>query len=1397
MLLFFCGTTRNPIQTLETLMILRLFGLLVGLALCTATGFAEEWLAGFSRIDISPTEPVRMAGYGSRDHPSEGTDTPLHARCMALKETQSSRVSLLISVDTIGLPGTVSDELAASIKNEHGIERERIVLCSTHTHTGPDLVSELSNIFATALSEEEVAAGLRYKDQLKAGILQAVDEALAELTPARLAYAVGNATFAVNRRVLTDGKWTAFGVQPDGVVDHTVPVLRVTDMDGQVRGVVFNYACHCTTLNGSHYQINSDWAGYSATNLEAKHEGIVALCTIGCGADSNPEPRGTVDSAKIHGRTLAAEVDRLLRGEMKAVDAGLQARFNYAALSFELPTQEELEQRVANPQSRPQTKRHAQQLLEILERDHRLPATHPVPIQSWQFGNQLTMIFLAGEVVADYSLRMKKELNDPNLWVSAYANDVLGYIASEKMIAEGGYEYDRSGIYYGLAGPWASGTEDFLIDQVTKLLKSQGRSRPTAPDNALNTFDLLDGFQIELVASEPLIQDPVNIAFDKEGRLWVVEMGDYPEGKDGGKVKTLVDTNGDGVFDRVSEFMTALPFPTGVMPWKDGVLISSAPDILFARDTDGDGTADDIRRLYSGFRLANPQHRINGFSYGLDHSLHLASGDNLGELESEVTGDVVDGSGHDVQIWPDNGQIAVTSGRTQFVRSRNDWGEWFGNDNSKPMYHFPIDDRYLKRNPHVSFSGNVEQLFDPPVAPRVFAATAVTERFNDLFAAGRFTSACSAIVARTPTFNVGDSDTALICEPVHNLVHRAILEPMGPTYRAARGPSETKREFLASNDPWFRPVRALIGPDDALYVVDMYRETIEHPEWIPDAWQARLDLRAGSDRGRIYRITSTKPRAKPMRRFDQLSTNYLLQLLKSDNGALRDLAQQWIIERDDETATPQLIKLATDSSNPRAQVHALSILDVQTKLETTVLAKALQATHPGVLMVAIRLSESRLNSEPSLLQGLINSSRHQDSRVRIATALALGQTKRSAAGLVLAKMATEKLDRWLTRAISSSAEHHAPLILDAILKQPHAEVSTELLTDLLITAQANGVDVALAYEQTFRDSNADFVSQLKLATSFTAALQSDGVEGVGKIFEPLYARALKLATDEQAVEQHRCEALSLVGIGIKSKADETQFLLDLISPQIPQSVQQHAIDRLSRFADAETCTALIEQWGSMSKSVRDRCVAKMLERRKWTEQLLTALESQAIPVRDLSPAAKRQLAHTGSRSMRVRAERVTRTSGAVEKQSLIRKYLAELSPERDEVIGASLFKQHCAVCHVANEQGQAVGASLDNLTDRSDRALVTAVLDPNRAVDPKYQSYVIITSDDRVLVGAIEEEAGQSITLAHADGKRTTIRRQDIAQLKNTGTSLMPEGLEDVLKPAALSHLLKFLQSKK
>ena len=881
-------------------------------------------------------------------------------------------------------------------------------------------------------------------------------------------------------------------------------------------------------------------------------------------------------------------------------------------------------------------------------------------------------------------------------------------------------------------------------------------------------------------------------------------MGDYPEGENEGRIKWLADNDGDGRYETATEFLSGLSFPTGVFPWRDGVLISVAPDILFAKDTDNDGKADHVERLYTGFDLANPQHRINGFTYGLDHSLHLASGDNLDEIKSVRTSQTVKASGHDIQIWPDDGRIVATSGRTQFVRARNDWGEWFGNDNSRPMYHFPIDDRYLVRNEAVTYSQNTHPLFDPPVAPRVFPVTPATQRFNDLFAANRFTSACSAIVARTPQFHVDSSDVAFVCEPVHNLVHRSVLVPAGASYVATRIDAEVRTEFLTSSDPWFRPVRASIGPDGTLWIVDMYRQTIEHPKWIPLSWQEQLDLRAGSDRGRIYRVVTTDPAPISSVDLTQHSTPTLIKKLQSPVGTLRDLAQQLIIERNDSSATELLVDVALAGDNPLARVHAISILGVQSKLSDEVLTSVLSDTHPGVLLVAIRLAESRINKSPHLLESLQQTSRHTDIRVTMRTALALGESNDPLAGKILGQIACRAdLDEWTTRAISSSAATHAESILQAMFehfrvnRESWSDVSKTLLAELLATAHASGLNIAESFGDQVTLSSIDFGQQLELASTFCRAIRSKDAKSTStKRFKPLYEQALDVVTDSSRPEKLRCQCIDLMGMGIGESKSERELLVDLIDPSAPASVQQRAIEVLIRIAPEESCLAIMTRWSSMTQSLRGYLVSRMLQRSGTAKILLDSLAEGSLSINELTPSARQQLTRTGPRSMRVRAERLVRATGSSEKATLVRAYLSELKEHGDANVGAALFKQHCAVCHVSGKDGQAVGASLDNLTDRGDEALLTAILDPNRAVDPKYQAYAIETDDGRILVGAIEQEVGSSITLAHADGKRTVIGRNEVANIKNIGVSLMPEGMETVLPSESMKDLIAYLQRK-
>jgi hypothetical protein len=427
---------------------------------------ADDLLAGVGRVDITPSGPIWMVGYASRKKASEGVDQALNAKALVLQQGQTAPF-ILITADLIGFPRAVAEEVAGRIEKEYQVPRANVLLAASHTHTGPLLAGNLIGMADLAGKERGVVEA--YTRSLPDKILTAVAAALKSRAPARLAFGRGRATFAVNRRVFRPGG-VNFGVNPDGPVDHEVLTLRVEGTAGDTRAVVFGYACHCTTLGGDYYRIGGDWAGYAQAYLERTYPGATALFVTGCGADANPEPRGKLAFAREHGLEMAGAVSQALRGARTAVNGPLRATFERVDLPLgPLPSREEYQKRAESKD--PFVQRHARHFLRMLERGEKLPTSYPCPVQVWQFGNDLTLVALGGEVVVDYAARLKRELKGTNLWVAAYANDVFAYVPSVRILLEGGYEADYNLVYYGLPTRFSNRVEDVLIQKVHQLIQ--------------------------------------------------------------------------------------------------------------------------------------------------------------------------------------------------------------------------------------------------------------------------------------------------------------------------------------------------------------------------------------------------------------------------------------------------------------------------------------------------------------------------------------------------------------------------------------------------------------------------------------------------------------------------------------------------------------------------------------------------------------------------------------------------------------------------------------------------------------------------------------------------------------------------------------------------------------
>ncbi len=429
----------------------------------------RTWRAGTAKEKITPARSVWMTGYGARTKPSEGVLCDLYVRALALEDETGAR-AVLVASDILGFPPPVNRSLSDKIEKKYHVPRSRLLLASSHTHGGPALHDPVGPLYGPRVTPEQWNEIRKYTAELEDKVVSAVGRALGDLQPAKLAFGCGRATFGINRREKTKEGSYRIGVNPNGPVDPDVPVLRVESPSGGLRAVVFGYACHNTTLGGTIYQFHGDYAGFAQDALEKDHPEATALFIMGCGGDINPNPRGTVEQAQEYGRQLAAAVNQTMSKRMQAIRGPLRPAFARVDIPFAPhPPREAWEKQLKDADIYKQWQ--AKEMLKQLDRDGRLPASYPYPIQVWQFGDGLTMIVLAGEVVVDYALRLKRELGAERTWVAGYCNEVFAYIPSRRIVEEGGYEGGGAMVYYVQPGPFAPEVEEVIVGKVHAMLR--------------------------------------------------------------------------------------------------------------------------------------------------------------------------------------------------------------------------------------------------------------------------------------------------------------------------------------------------------------------------------------------------------------------------------------------------------------------------------------------------------------------------------------------------------------------------------------------------------------------------------------------------------------------------------------------------------------------------------------------------------------------------------------------------------------------------------------------------------------------------------------------------------------------------------------------------------------
>ena len=1370
--------------------------LLILSALASATpAFAGPlpYRVGVARVDITPDHPIRLNGFGGRRTESEGVYQKLHARALAI-EDGTVQPAVLMAVDVLGIPAEVFDEVAKRLAAKANLPKTRLAITATHTHTGPMLTGANPTLFGVPIPNAHLANIDRYTPRFIDKLEEAALAAIKDLKPAKLEWGVGGAKFAANRRTA------------NGPVDHDLPVLFVKDEKGAVRAVYLNYACHCVTL--SHNKLGGDWAGYAAASVEDAFAGSVALVAIGCGADQNPKSGvtgGKEDVAAGQGREIAAEVQRLSRNFLAPVTGNLVCKVTELDLPFARhPTRAEWDEKAKRMDA---IGHHARVTLAKLDRGEKLPAHLGYPVQTWAFGESLAMVHLPGEVVVDYALRLKKELDGRRVWVTAYANHSPCYIPSERVLKEGGYEGGGAMIYYDQPASFAPGLEEKIVSAVKGHVGKSfapkfdpaktGGSLPLSPQQSHATIHVAPNLRVDLVAAEPLVADPVAIAFGPDGKVWVAEMADYPSGKSGkfepgGRVVFLEDANGDGVSDQSTVFLDNLPFPTGVLPWRGGVLICAAPDILFAEDTNGDGKADVVTKLYSGFGTENYQGRVNSLQYGLDGWVYGSCGLFGGNIKCHKAGRTVPLGDRDFRIKPDTGELEPATGRTQQGRVRDDAGNWFGCDNSTLLRHYALEDHHLRRNPHVTYPNASVTLAG---GQRLFSRNSGAQRFALSGPPDSVTAACGLGLYRDDLLGAAFRGNAFTCEPVNLLVTRRVLTPKGSTFEASRAADEQDREFLASTDNWFRPVHAVTGPDGGLWVADMYRFLIEHPRWIPPADLAKIDPRAGAGLGRIYRVRPADKPLRPRPRLDKLDTAGLVAALDSPNGWQRDTAMMMLLWKKDAAARIPLVTLVEKSPNPLARLHALCALGTDAMPE--LLALALADPDARVRRHALRIAEA-VPKHPRQLTAILKAVENPDPHVMKEHAAFLGAWGSDTAGEELARVALRGTDPFVRAvAVSSLRPDNLAAFARALVAQSGKDgPPPALMRDALATAAAsdNGVSLPpLLAAVTGSDGPGFKPWQLAAAAGAMDALERRGKvpPEVAASVSPLVAFAR--ATCEKEDSPDVLAALPLLGRDPATRADDVKRLAALLAATLPAAVQSAALAALVRTSDASVPPALVKAWPGASPALRTRILDAFLSRPAWHADLLAAVEKGTVAANQLDAARRQQLASAADKMTRDRAAKVFAGGSNADRQKVIDDYTPALALAADKSRGKAVFAKSCAACHVLDGVGHAVGPDLAALANKSPLYLLSEVFDPSRNLDSRFAEYRATLKDGRVVTGLLAAETATGVTLRGQQAKDETILRGDIETLVGTAKSLMPEGLEKEVSKQDAADLVAYL----
>ncbi len=965
------------------------------------------------------------------------------------------------------------------------------------------------------------------------------------------------------------------------------------------------------------------------------------------------------------------------------------------------------------------------------------------------------------------------------------------------------------------------------------------RRNPLSPTEALRSFQLAEGFRLEVAASEPNVTDPIAMAFDENGRLYVAEMRGYPfdpppGGGPAGRIRLLADEDGDGVFETARVFADRLHWPSGIACFKGGIFVTAAPDIVYLKDTTGDSVADIRRTVFTGFGTDKSEDIVNNLKWGMDHWIYGTTSYNGGTVRhAERSGDSeIPLGSNDFRFHPVTEVIEATEGtRGDFGNAFDDWGNRFGSNSGNPVIHAVFPLRHVVDGmeparlavPILESDRLVFPISDPEpwrVARKMYWSRWVNtthemraQRFppRELALQGYYTGGAGLGIYRGAAYPAEFHGNAFTPEPAGNLVLRMTVERSGVTFRARR--ATVGREFLASTDNWFRPVNFANGPDGCLYMVDMYREVIEDPSAMPDEILEHIDYNTGQDMGRIYRIVPAGLERGASPQLGEASSAKLVALLDHQDGWWRATAQRLLFERQSVEARAALKDSTMRSRSPRGRLHALWSLEGLGQLDEGTLLAALADPHPAVRQNAVRLSESRLSGATALSARVASLAADEDPAVRFQVALAVPGMDRGDGSSILALiLSSDPGDEWIRAAVLSGARENSVALLNLLLQDnsflanpDSAGGVRQLAGNVAGRESPEAMKAVLTATGKLTGANGKWIRMAAAAgiaaglarsgSSMPAMRDSDENPALGAAITEVLAEAPTVAVDRGSGNlPERIEAIRLLSWAPLEPA--LSALEELLSPDEPAEIQLAAVRSLSAHGGQEVGQILVRNWRTYSPAVRREAVEVLFGREERLQPFLDALESGVALVAHLDPARRSALLDHAREEIRVRARQILASAEVARPEEVIREYRSALGADGDATRGEAVFERECATCHRLGGRGHEVGPDLTERASSPREELLVDVLDPNRSVQSNFVNYRLDAVDGSVITGILARESASSVTLRRGEGIDDVVARSDISSLTSMGLSLMPEGLEDEIEPAEMADLLSFVQSQ-